>query len=503
MAEAQFRHQEFAKVPRGWQVRTVKRGAHEARIAFPPGPRKKGAGRLVEVLHPKSEHNPDPECLFIVDDAVKQTGAPELGTPESKALVSGVRHIVTVPIPLNGNPKSKTREAVEKMQAKAVRFLRDVVGDDEKAEEIGDLSLEEYADRKRVHLVNPHHGRKAKPKKKNALPLVDAWSQASPAMRRRLMQSAGTPGPYAEIASFYRLPVRVQQAIARAMAQAKRPVQTSARRNYSETIHDEKGRKYDVDVQWRSEDQLWEAIAKGKGKRLVARGRNESEAYDNLLEKIMPNPRRGKARPNFDEILEAQTLYETFQGREADAILEFNEPDKARDDFAILGHLLEHVYQPRTAEDDGPADAAKVAKIVDEFYDEERRKMTAGWDAIWSEVGKRLGVPLVWINFRGDKVYLASNAEGTQLYNLSGKQDLTSVLDEFETDRSKDLVDLGYLIAVQYAARKGHDGNQLTDYYHILAEEGGRPPIGVYDQLKKRIFFAGGDYRIERPGIIN
>ena len=39
------------------------------------------------------------------------------------------------------------------MQAKAVRFLRDVVGDPDKADEIEDLSPEEYAERKGLEIV--------------------------------------------------------------------------------------------------------------------------------------------------------------------------------------------------------------------------------------------------------------------------------------------------------------------------------------------------------------
>ena len=39
------------------------------------------------------------------------------------------------------------------MQAKAVRFLRDVVGDPDKADEIEDLAPEEYAERKGVEVV--------------------------------------------------------------------------------------------------------------------------------------------------------------------------------------------------------------------------------------------------------------------------------------------------------------------------------------------------------------
>jgi len=55
---AAYRHEELQKVPRGYRVRSVKRGSHVVRIAFPPGPRKKGSGKVVEILHPNGENNP-------------------------------------------------------------------------------------------------------------------------------------------------------------------------------------------------------------------------------------------------------------------------------------------------------------------------------------------------------------------------------------------------------------------------------------------------------------
>jgi hypothetical protein len=51
--------------------------------------------------------------------------------------------------------KEKTYEQAAAMQDKAIRFLRNVVGDDEKADEIEALSVEEYADRKGLILSNP------------------------------------------------------------------------------------------------------------------------------------------------------------------------------------------------------------------------------------------------------------------------------------------------------------------------------------------------------------
>jgi hypothetical protein len=67
----QFRHEDVATVPRGYRVRTVKTGSHQVRVAFPPGPRKKGAGKLVSILHPKAE-NPkrcNPQAITYLEAA--------------------------------------------------------------------------------------------------------------------------------------------------------------------------------------------------------------------------------------------------------------------------------------------------------------------------------------------------------------------------------------------------------------------------------------------------
>lgn len=52
--------------------------------------------------------------------------------------------------------KIKTLEQVEAMQRKAVRFVRDVLGDDLRAEEIEAEDPEDYAERKRIEVIeNP------------------------------------------------------------------------------------------------------------------------------------------------------------------------------------------------------------------------------------------------------------------------------------------------------------------------------------------------------------
>ncbi len=48
-----------------------------------------------------------------------------------------------------------TRQELERRKAQAVRFTRDVLDDPDKAAEIEDESLQDYAERRRVELTNP------------------------------------------------------------------------------------------------------------------------------------------------------------------------------------------------------------------------------------------------------------------------------------------------------------------------------------------------------------
>jgi hypothetical protein len=51
--------------------------------------------------------------------------------------------------------KALTREQVQAKKDKAVQFLRDVVGDGDKADEFDDMDIEAYAERKHIQIINP------------------------------------------------------------------------------------------------------------------------------------------------------------------------------------------------------------------------------------------------------------------------------------------------------------------------------------------------------------
>ncbi|HXX71763.1 MAG TPA: hypothetical protein VEI55_05675 [Candidatus Acidoferrum sp.] len=51
--------------------------------------------------------------------------------------------------------KLLTREQLQSRKDKAVRFVRDVLGDSDRADEIEDESLESYAERRKIQIANP------------------------------------------------------------------------------------------------------------------------------------------------------------------------------------------------------------------------------------------------------------------------------------------------------------------------------------------------------------
>jgi len=98
--QSEFRVEHVAETPAGWHVRTKPMQTHEVRIAFPPGRRRRGAGRLVEILHPASERNP--RCAF---------GQKIRANPIEELIVFG-------------NPKRRGRKNQEEMPVETEQAVR-------------------------------------------------------------------------------------------------------------------------------------------------------------------------------------------------------------------------------------------------------------------------------------------------------------------------------------------------------------------------------------------
>jgi len=170
--------------------------------------------------------------------------------------------------------------------------------------------------------------------------------------------------------------------------------------------------------------------------------------------------KRLKEKRNPGATDQAASLYESFHGQSPKEVLEMQESDAARHTYTALGDLVELVI-------DAPAGKVKI-----------------GFD-------------------QADAVKVASAPGGKQLYLIGGNQNIDSQLGSFGSDPGKDFVELGAATQITYRARKSMDDFKLVDYYHNLGEETNEPPYAFYDRLKRRIFLAGGRYRVEAPGIIN
>jgi len=58
-------------------------------------------------------------------------------------------------------PKTLTRDQLQSRKDKAVRFVRNVLHDPDRAEEIEDESLESYGARRKIELINPRRGNRS------------------------------------------------------------------------------------------------------------------------------------------------------------------------------------------------------------------------------------------------------------------------------------------------------------------------------------------------------
>jgi hypothetical protein len=169
------------------------------------------------------------------------------------------------------------------------------------------------------------------------------------------------------------------------------------------------------------------------------------------------------SRRNPSDTKEAVKLFGTFHGRDATQIVEKQESAAIRLDYTALGDL----------------DYIKIRTPQDEFAQ---------------------------LDFEGDGVKLASSPDGKQLYCIGGNQNLAGVLDA--DSLQKDFIDLGEAREVQYVARKVHSDPPFepVSWFHKFGEKGGALPRLMYDKLRKRIYFVGGEYFINTkagvsPGI--
>ncbi len=100
---------------------------------------------------------------------------------------------------------------------------------------------------------------------------------------------------------------------------------------------------------------------------------------------------------------------------------------------------------------------------------------------------------------------LCSSPDADQLYLVGGKQELTHKdMEALGIEGKHDYVVIGEIVAISYVTAKYHLARQdkkMGTYRHEFGEEGGEPPLLVYDAMNKRQLIVGGSYTIEDEGI--
>lgn len=102
-----------------------------------------------------------------------------------------------------------------------------------------------------------------------------------------------------------------------------------------------------------------------------------------------------------------------------------------------------------------------------------------------------------------DKVIVACDPAGNQIYFVGGNQDVTQILETAGIDTSKDLIVVGECQYIIYTTDKDFDNFEEKDYQHEFGEESGELPVLVFDALNLQLYLTGGAYEVKREGIVN
>lgn len=147
-------------------------------------------------------------------------------------------------------------------------------------------------------------------------------------------------------------------------------------------------------------------------------------------------------------------------------------------------------------------------KHVDTYQELQPRPMTLAQLGVLRmlEIKRPGGWKWAELNFIGKEIQVAANPTGTQIYFIGGDQKISrGQLTQIGSDNSKELIDLGECMLIDYRARKMHVNGVSTPYGHKFGDETGRRPRLMYDRRgpESRIYLVGGEYVAKIEGIRN
>jgi len=461
-AQAQYRTQHVATAPPGWKVRSKMSGEHVIVLAFPPGKRKRGSGKLLEILHPEGENprrcNPG-ELLIFGNPAAKHGRAnPKRG---GKAKLTAAEDAFWTKAFSSYVNSGKSEAAADRLAWKETREqfprLRAFSG----ARGNPRRTKKFYSDQRAGWRRALAEGRVVRmgPMTVKAFPTVEAAKKsgfpierANP-RQRNVISEEMDPGHPGEM---------------RFAPWRRRALRFISSHWWGKTLSNAESAKimrlagappgeYDWSFIRDSEDAQVRAIFR------YIKDRHSQPGPHRGFNPGRSNPRRKRRDRNPSETQQAVKLYQSFHGKDPKEISERQESAAMRLEYTCLGALDYILFRTPLGDD-------------------------------------------ARLNFEGEGVKLASSPNGQQLYCIGGNQNILPLLDS--ASQEKDFIDLGDALEVQYVARKIHGKFEPVAYFHKFGEDTGSLPRLFFDKLKKRIFFTGGDYHIDAsngvsPGIVN
>jgi hypothetical protein len=538
-----FRHQEVSVPGPGTKVRTVRAGAHEIKIAFPKGARKRGSGKIVSILHPATEKNPSCDGLTVtevqsIEIPVALADSPDLGAAIQEILEAPTEALTANPLDLTAkwdalrsklagwiaparNPKGKTFKDLPI----GTKFEFDRSGPFSSSLASGpwvktsERTYIKESGGEHRYTVGSTRAAIGEVYGKNPGEIPAGEHRGVPMVFSGISYKAPSLGLFG-----YRDDLQLKRAIDKKLKKAKTKTANpgqwgmtaggtgAAEGKHGYTLYSDAG-EYHIwpfttsagrhagyslkfaNTKGKTSGGLWHELGTFRS---PGKAKGAARRHEKSLLKSSANPKRkgcgygrDKNRRNLDEIDAAANLVERFRGFPAERITEAGEPNRMRDDYAGLGWCEQFVFVPPGF--DETLDCEEISDLYNEEY-----QQTGDSKKSWAAVADEFGIPLRVYDVAGDEIRLASSADGKQLYLLGGKQsEFKSVLSEFDTDTSKDKVSLGLLLCLTYAAQKVQAGDtEERGYYHVFGEEGGVPPGAYYDNLNDRIMLYGGTYHL-------
>jgi hypothetical protein len=562
VSERRFKITHVGTVPASWRVRTKVAGKHRIRIAYPPGPRRKGSGRVIEVLHPRSEPNP---CHFNPAELVVMGANPftegqrviwQTAYGQDKAtIVKVMTKTVLLRLDRGGTisvPKSAVQSANPILPNPAELVI---MGANPHRRRNAKRHMDTFmrghlklwlADT--VHSSERRHVGKIIRAYVSRYPEIMAESRSWPEIRRMAETEFGNPSsreldvPTKHQIKIAKATLRMSDVGARIMGgmtkeQAREILSRHGIRfkenatgvGHGSWVHTPGRAEPNPKIRVSFDPAVKKFVAVTYHKRfgnLFMTGATKAEARAALKSRIAQAEAAGTARnPGYVYFemngIQYRTDGVTVEGKDGSS---WNRTGSlpvvlaARAEFKKRGpaNILPAGTPPprRSIRVRNPEPAAElyeqfhgrpVQEVIPLQESEARRtKLTALGRLEKFTIRQAPGQP--WGSFTfsaGDKVTLASSPNGKQIYLVGGNQDISPCLRQLDTDASKDFVEIGEVMRVFYQTEKGFDGFERATYFHDLGEKSGKFPTAVFDKLRKRIFFIGGEYEIKPEGIVN